>query len=74
MDSKHYDPNKLRQIRELRGESVQLVADTLKLHRQTIYRAEWGKEVSYMLLAKLCDHYQIPVTNVLKAHPELETV
>jgi len=71
MDSRHYYHSKLAEARELRGKSQQEIADELKVDRQTIYRAEAGKSVSYELLAALCGLYEIPMTNVIVARPEL---
>ena len=66
MNATHYDPDKLVQARELRGETQQQIADALNVDRQTIYRAEQGKSISYELLAKLCGYYSIPMVNILK--------
>jgi transcriptional regulator with XRE-family HTH domain len=70
MDSTHYNPRKLVEARELQGKTQQQIADILNVDRQTIYRAEAGKSVSFELLAQLCRHYQMPVTGVIVPFPE----
>jgi transcriptional regulator with XRE-family HTH domain len=73
MDATHYDPSRLVQARELRGESQQQIADALKVDRMTIYRAEQGKSISYELLAKMCAYYSMPVTSIIYPTPILAT-
>jgi transcriptional regulator with XRE-family HTH domain len=70
MDSRHYYNQKLIDARQLRGKSQQEIADAVKVDRQTIYRAESGKNASYDLLADLCRLYEIPMTNIIIARPE----
>jgi DNA-binding XRE family transcriptional regulator len=67
MNSKHYDPGKLKSLREQKGETQETVARALDVHRQTIYRAEKGLDVPYELLCDLAHHYQVPVISLL--HP-----
>jgi DNA-binding XRE family transcriptional regulator len=73
MKGQYYDRRKLTEARELLGKSQQQIADELGVDRQTIYRAEAGTAVSYALLAKLCGYYRIPMTNIIRPFPELET-
>lgn len=73
MDTRHYDPNKLKQLRleksKREGTEItqQAVAKVLNVHRQTIYRAEYGLDVPYELLCDLANYYQVPVVSLL--HP-----
>ena len=69
MDSTFYDHNKLEEARTLLGKSQQEIADAIGVDRQTIYRAEAGKNASYRLLAKLCAYYRIPMTNIVHPFP-----
>ena len=70
MDSKHYNPQKLIDARELRGKTQQEIASELNVDSQTIYRAEAGKNVSIDLLGKMCNYYGMPVTTVILPYPE----
>jgi DNA-binding XRE family transcriptional regulator len=73
MDSRHYDPAKLIAAREGDGKSQEEIAKALNVNRQTIYRAEAGKNASFELLASYCAIYAIPVTDVINPFPELAT-
>lgn len=70
MDARHYNHRKLVEARELRGKTQQHIADELNVDRQTIYRAEAGKSVSFELLSDLCVYYQLPMTTVILPFPE----
>lgn len=72
MDAKHYYCQKLVDARMLRGKTQQEIAEALNVDRQTIYRAERGQAVSYELLAELCGHYEIPMTNIIVPTPDLK--
>lgn len=74
MDSRHYHFDKLGEARELLGKTQQDIADALKVDRQTIFRAEAGRSVSYDLLTRLCGYYRIPMTSIIVAFPEGATV
>jgi transcriptional regulator with XRE-family HTH domain len=73
MNWRHYDHEKLRQLRreksaaEGRKISLEDVASALAAHKETISRAERGAVASYELLCQLADFYQVPVTSLL--HP-----
>lgn len=69
MNSKHYDPEKLKSLREQRGETQETVAKALRVHRQTIYRAEKGLDVPYELLCDLAKYYGIEVVKLLHPTP-----
>jgi transcriptional regulator with XRE-family HTH domain len=71
MDSRHYLPAKLAKARELEGKTQQEIAAALNVDRQTIYRAEAGKSVSYELLAEMCRIYGIPMTSIIIPVPDL---
>ncbi len=71
MDARHYNHTKLIEARELLGKTQQDIADLLNVDRQTIYRAEAGKAVSYELLAALCGYYRLPMTSVVVPFPEM---
>lgn len=71
MDSTLYDHTKLEEARNLLGKSQQEIAEAIGVDRQTIYRAEAGKNASYRLLAKLCAYYRIPMTNLVHPFPKL---
>ncbi len=73
MDSRHYNHSKLIEARELLGKTQQDIADELNVDRQTIYRAEAGKSVSYELLAALCAYYRVPMNTVVIPFPDLAT-
>lgn len=73
MDARHYNHSKLVEARELLGKTQQDIADELSVDRQTIYRAEAGKAVSYELLAQMCAFYRMPMTLVVIDFPELAT-
>lgn len=74
MDSRHYYNNKLTEARELLGKTQQEIADALNVDRQTIYRAETGKNASYELLTRLCAFYRIPMTIVVVPTPSTNGV
>jgi transcriptional regulator with XRE-family HTH domain len=69
MDNTFYDHEKLQSARTLLGKSQQEIAEEIGVDRQTIYRAEAGKNASYDLLAKLCRFYRIPMTNIVHPFP-----
>lgn len=71
MDQTHYDHRKLEEARNLLGKSQQEIAEEIGVDRQTIYRAEAGKNASYDLLVKLCRFYRIPMTNLVHPFPEI---
>ena len=71
MDQTHYDHRKLEEARSLLGKSQQEIAEEIGVDRQTIYRAEAGKNASYDLLAKLCRYYRIPMTNLVHPFPQI---
>lgn len=71
MDSKQYDPAPLIRSRKYLQKTQQQIADAVNVDRQTIYRAEAGKDVSFNLLVKLCTLYELPVTAVVRANPEI---
>jgi transcriptional regulator with XRE-family HTH domain len=69
MDSRHYNPNKLKQLRERIGLTQAQVAKMLNVNRQSVYRAESGRIVSYDLLCALCAFYKTEVTELLRPRP-----
>jgi len=71
MDSRHYYSSKLIDAREKNKRTQQEVADLLNVDRQTIYRAEAGKNASFELLAGMCRVYGLPMTDVIIPHPEI---
>lgn len=74
MDSRHYNPTKLVAARELRNKTQQQIAQALNVDRQTVWRIESGKNISYELLAQACNLYGLAVTEVLIPYPELTKV
>ncbi|MEQ1762855.1 MAG: helix-turn-helix domain-containing protein [Pyrinomonadaceae bacterium] len=70
MDSTHYYHEKLASARNLRAKTQKEIAEMLGVDAKTIHRAETGITVSYQLLTRLCDLYSIPMTTIVKAHPE----
>lgn len=69
MNSRHYDIEKLKRLREERGLSQDAVAKHLKINRQTIYRAEKGIKVPYELLCDLSELYDVEVISLLYPKP-----
>lgn len=69
MNATHYDPNKLKALREQKEMSQQDVASALSVHRQTVYRAEAGIDVSYELLCALANFYDADVIALLYPRP-----
>lgn len=69
MDATHYHPEKLKEAREKLGKSMQQIAEKIAVDRQTIYRAEAGKNASYELLAALCKLYKIPMSAIVVDFP-----
>lgn len=69
MNSTHYDPSKLKALRERKQMSQPDVAEVLNVHPQTVYRAEAGINISYELLCDLADFYQINVIDLLHPRP-----
>lgn len=69
MNSRHYDPEKLKKLREDKDLTQEQVAVTLNVHRQTIFRAEAGQNASYELLCALCDLYDQEVVSLLYPRP-----
>lgn len=67
MDKRHFDPDRLKRLRQSRGETQEQVAIALNVNRQTIYRAEAGNGIPYELLCDLAAHYGVPVVSFL--HP-----
>jgi transcriptional regulator with XRE-family HTH domain len=65
MNSTHYDPGKLKTEREKKRMSQPEVAEALRVHPGTVYRAEAGQNVSYELLCTLTDFYGIDVKDLL---------
>jgi len=65
MNSTHYNPGKLKTWREQKGMSQPEVAEALKIHSGTVYRAEAGQNVSYELLCDLADFYGQDVIDLL---------
>lgn len=69
MNARHYDPEKLKRIREEKSFTQEFVAKRLDVNRQTIYRAEKGLDVSYELLCDISEVYEIEVTSLLYPRP-----
>lgn len=69
MNSRHYDPDKLKELREAAGLTQEQVAAKLEVHRQTVFRAETGQSASYELLCALCELYDHDVVNLLHPRP-----
>lgn len=69
MNSQHYNPEKLKQLRESKALTQKQVADQLGIDRQTIYRAESGQSASYELLCSLAEMYEVEVTSLLYPRP-----
>lgn len=69
MDSKHYNPNALKELRRVRGETQDQVARALNVTRQTIYRAEAGQNIPYETLCDIATYYGIEVVRLLYPKP-----
>lgn len=69
MDARHYNHDRLRQLRELKGLTQKEVAEHLNIDRQTVYRIEAGQSVSYETLCDLCRFYGIDVRRLLHPQP-----
>jgi transcriptional regulator with XRE-family HTH domain len=70
MNFRHYDPGKLKELREIKGLTQEQVAKHLGINRQTVFRAETGQSASYELLCDLCQLYNnAAVTDLLYERP-----
>lgn len=69
MDSRHYNPKALKELRLVRGETQEQVAKALNVTRQTIYRLEAGQDVGYGTLCNIAGHYGIDVVRLLYPKP-----
>lgn len=69
MDARHYNPDALKALRRVRGESQEELATKLNVNRQTIYRVETGQSASYELLCEIANHYGVNVVSVLYPKP-----
>lgn len=69
MDARHYNPDALKALRRVRGESQEQLATKLNVKRQTIYRVEAGESASYEILCKIASHYGVNVVSVLYPQP-----
>jgi DNA-binding XRE family transcriptional regulator len=69
MNLRHYNPEILKRLREEKGRTQETVASTLKMTRQTVYRAEKGLDVPNELLCDFADYYSIPVVSLLYPTP-----
>lgn len=80
MNSTHYDPEKLKRLRAEKSFrdgvdlTQQMVADALKVQRQTIYRAENGLDISYERLCQLANYYGVSVITLLRPIPNAQAV
>jgi transcriptional regulator with XRE-family HTH domain len=74
MDSRHYDPDKLKELRERFGLTQEQVAEKLNIHKQSVYRAEAGRVASYELLCALSALYKTEVIGLLRRRPLAEKV
>lgn len=64
MNSTHYDPIKLTQLREGKMTQKQLAA-VLEVTEMTVYRAEKGSSASYELLLKICGIFGVDIRDIL---------
>ena len=71
MTKEHYYNDRLKTARAERSLSMQNVADTLNVDRQTVYRAENGIVASYEFLAELCRLYDIPMNEIVVPSPQV---
>ena len=69
MDSKHYNSQKLAELREAKNWTQDYVAKELKVVRETIVRVENGKNASYEILCAYTALLGINVTDILKPRP-----
>jgi len=69
MDARHYDPIKLKRIREERRITQSALARQLDVERQTISRAERGKNVPYELLCDISAVLDFEVITLLYPRP-----
>ena len=69
MDSRHYDPALLAELRFQRSLSQEAVARELGWNRKKIIRAEAGESVTYETLCALAEFYKTPVIRLLRKTP-----
>lgn len=67
MDARHYDPQRLKELREKSGKTQEQIARLVKRKRLTISRAERGESASYDLLCRLAKRYRVPVVSILRS-------
>jgi len=72
MNARHYNHEKLRKLRESLGLTQRQVAAALRVHYETVYRAEAGAQVSFDLLCDLCELYEVSPLAVI--HPRRKEV
>ena len=69
MNARHFDPNKLKQLRKEHQLTQEAVAERIGVHRQTVYRAERGLDIPYELLCDLSSVYDVEVVTLLYPKP-----
>lgn len=69
MDSRHYNNEKLKQLRESRNLTQKQVAEVIGRDRQTVFRAESGQSASYELLCAFAQVYSVDVVAFLYRQP-----
>lgn len=71
MDSRHYNHDRLRRLREKTGLSQEFVAsNVLEGGRRLIVRAEAGECLTYENLVELASFYKVPIKSLLYARPK----
>jgi transcriptional regulator with XRE-family HTH domain len=69
MDSRHYNPKRLVELREEKGLTQETVAAQLNVQRETISRVERGKVASYDILCDYTGLLGVNVTDILHPRP-----
>lgn len=64
MNAQHYDNKKLAEKRVEKCTQQELAA-ALGISEMTVNRAEKGKQVSYELLLKMCEHIGLDIREIL---------
>lgn len=64
MNAQHYDNKKLAEARAKKCTQADL-AEALEISEMTVNRAEKGKQVSYELLLKICEHIGLDIREIL---------
>jgi transcriptional regulator with XRE-family HTH domain len=69
MNRRHYDPERLRKLREAEGLSIRGLAKQLRVNHMSVQRAENGN-VSIDTLCLLANYFNVPVTRFIYERPK----